>query len=192
MVYRVSALGAVTSLKSAVGILAQTDELTHRRLRALWLAHIGDDPAGVFHRDEWITIDIGFGAKLRRFGRSERSGERELCRAASENAYSDGTGQRSSNECAFGCSHSSFHYAALRTWSSIRFWGNNRPGDRGVFQSGYAMRYSAGPKASLRALSRSQAFHRLLNSYRLVSFFPPAAVADILGEGDEVIVELAA
>ena len=28
-------------------------------------------------------------------------------------------------------------------------------------------------------------FHRLLNAYRLGSFFPAAAVADILGDGDE-------
>ena len=50
------------------------------------------------------------------------------------------------------------------------------------------MRYSAVPKVRLRAVSRSQVFHGLLNSYHLVSFFPPAAVADILGEGDEVVV----
>ena len=49
------------------------------------------------------------------------------------------------------------------------------------------MRYSAVPKVRLKAVSRSQVFRSLLNSYRLVSFFPAAAVADILGEGDKVV-----
>ena len=54
------------------------------------------------------------------------------------------------------------------------------------------MRYSAVPKVRLRAVSRSQVFHSLLNSYYLVPFFPLAAVADILGDGDEVLLGLAA
>src|ERR1044071_4634882 len=44
----------------------------------------------------------------------------------------------------------------------------------------------------LRAISRSQLFHSLLYSSYLVPFFPPAAVADILGDGDEVLVGLGA
>src|SRR6266487_1134677 len=54
------------------------------------------------------------------------------------------------------------------------------------------MRCLAVPKVRRRAVSRSQVFHSLLNSYHLVSFFPPAAVADILGDGDEVLLGLAA
>jgi len=34
---------------------------------------------------------------------------RGLSRAVSEDGYSDGTGQRRANACAFGYSHSSFH-----------------------------------------------------------------------------------
>ena len=45
---------------------------------------------------------------------------------------------------------------------------------------------SAVLKAKLRAVSRSQ-LHSSLNSYHLISFFPPTAVADILGEGDKVV-----
>ena len=41
------------------------------------------------------------------------------------------------------------------------------------------------PTVRLRAISRSQVIDGLLNSYYLVPFFPPAAVADILGDGDE-------
>jgi hypothetical protein len=33
-------------------------------------------------------------------------------------------------------------------------------------------------------------FHSLVNSYCLVPFFPPTAVADILGDGDEVVLGL--
>jgi hypothetical protein len=49
------------------------------------------------------------------------------------------------------------------------------------------MRCSAFPKAKLRAISRPEVFHTLLNSYHLAPFFPPAAVADILGDGDKVV-----
>ena len=35
-------------------------------------------------------------------------------------------------------------------------------------------------------------FHSLSNSYRLVSFFPPEAVADVLGECDKLVVGLVA
>ena len=52
------------------------------------------------------------------------------------------------------------------------------------------MRCSAVPRVRLRAVSRSQCFITLLNSYHLVPFFPPAAVADVLGDGDEVVVGL--
>ena len=48
------------------------------------------------------------------------------------------------------------------------------------------------PKVRLRAVSRPQLFHSLLNSYYLLPFFPPAAVADSLGDGDEVVMGLAA
>ena len=48
----------------------------------------------------------------------------------------------------------------------------------------------AAPKAKLRAVSRSQLLNSL-NSYLLVSSFPPTAVADVLGEGDKVVVGLA-
>ena len=54
------------------------------------------------------------------------------------------------------------------------------------------MRCLAVPKVRLIAVSRSQVFHSLLNSYHLVSFFPPAAVADILGDGDAAVLELVA
>ena len=49
-----------------------------------------------------------------RFRTSEWSGVCGLRPAASQNDYSDGTGQRRASECAFGCSHSSFHHAALK------------------------------------------------------------------------------
>ena len=54
------------------------------------------------------------------------------------------------------------------------------------------MRCSAVPKVRLRAVSRSQVFQSLLNSYHLVPFLPPAAVADILGDGDAAVPGLVA
>jgi hypothetical protein len=53
------------------------------------------------------------------------------------------------------------------------------------------MRCPAVPKAKLRAVSGSQLLNSL-NSYHLVSSFPPTAVADVLGEGDKVVVGLVA
>jgi hypothetical protein len=49
----------------------------------------------------------------------------------------------------------------------------------------------AAPKAKLRAVSGSQLLNSL-NTYHLVSSFPPTAVADVLGEGDNAIVGLVA
>ena len=49
------------------------------------------------------------------------------------------------------------------------------------------MRRSAVPKAKLRAVSRSQ-----LRSSLSLGLFPSAAVADILGEGDKLVVGLVA
>ena len=49
----------------------------------------------------------------------------------------------------------------------------------------------AAPRAELRAVSGSQLLNPL-NSYYLVSSFPPTAVADVLGEGDKVVVGLVA
>ena len=54
------------------------------------------------------------------------------------------------------------------------------------------MRRSAALTAKLRAIRRSEVFDTLLTSYHLAPFFPPAAVADILGEGDKVVVGLVA
>ena len=45
------------------------------------------------------------------------------------------------------------------------------------------------PEARLRVVSRSQ-LRSSLNSSHLAPFFPPAAVVDILGEGDKVVVGL--
>jgi len=53
------------------------------------------------------------------------------------------------------------------------------------------MRCPAVPKARLRA-SADRSFVVSLNSYHLVSFFPPTRVADILGEGDKAVVGLVA
>ena len=54
------------------------------------------------------------------------------------------------------------------------------------------MRCPAVPKVKLRTVSRSQVFHGLLNSYHLVPFFPPVAVADILGDDDAAVLGLVA
>ncbi len=53
------------------------------------------------------------------------------------------------------------------------------------------MRCPAVHKAKLRTVSGSQLLNSL-NSYHLVSSFPPTAVADVLGEGDKVVVGLVA
>ena len=46
MVYRVSALGAVTVLNEASGIRAYAGELAHRRFRAVRYSDVGQSAAG--------------------------------------------------------------------------------------------------------------------------------------------------
>jgi len=38
--------------------LSQLDDLTHRATGAFNACHVGSNPAGHLHGDEWITIDV--------------------------------------------------------------------------------------------------------------------------------------
>ena len=54
--------------------------------------------------------------------------------------------------------------------------------------------FCGAPPCQCEAKSGQQValFHTLVNSYCSVPFFPPTTVADILGDGDEVLLGLAA
>jgi hypothetical protein len=43
-------------------VFAHPDQLSHRSPRAFGLLHVGHDPPGHLHRDEWIAVDVGLGS----------------------------------------------------------------------------------------------------------------------------------
>jgi hypothetical protein len=64
--------------------------------------------------------------------------------------------------------------------------------DRGSGSYHFGRSYNpAAPQDEAKSGQRSQLLNSL-NSYHLVSFFSPTAVADALGEGDKVVVGLVA